>query len=662
MDTLSLVFKIHQPFYLRTYRFFDIGERHNYYDDYRNKYILKRFSERSYYRANALMGRLMDRYGEAFKISFVFSGNAMDQMQWYMPELLDDFRRLAERPQVELLATDYSCSAAASLDKEIWRRQVEAHGQRLEDVFGRRSKVLVGTQLMYDDKVGEAAAGMGMEGMLTEGAKPVLGWKSPDMLYRHPSEKLKLILRDGVLSEDVSLRFSERGNPLWPFTAEKFVNRLEAGKTNLPGDAHVTLYCNYAVMGEFQEAGSGIFEFFEALPGKVLEQGFGFAHLETLCHLPEEAPVLHVPFTISDMDEEKDLTAFYANELQKDVMENWRKVSPVMRYCTDPELQKDFLFLTGVENLGFMSTKYFTNTPSIRYLNPYPSPYDAYINYMNIWSDFLGRLRVSGWVDEDGNPLEKDVFSEFMPDSVKKAVDAAADAASDIVDSAAEALAEAMGSVGKVVRHAWAKVRKGNKKGEGKEPEAPVSPGLEPEDSEEGRSGAESPLAGKGAETPVSGPAREPRHTQGTGETGQEGEAGKTGEGSSLGKEKERRPAMVESAEKAVKKTVRKAKALGQKALEPDVDKLAEKAAEAMDTAEKVVKQAVRKGAEAVLKAVEPEEGDGSKRRGKRVSTRKATEKAGNGAEPGSPEHPASKGPVPEKKSPRPPKKPASQE
>ena len=570
MDSLSLVFKIHHPFYLRTYRFFDIGERHNYYDDYRNKYILKRFSERSYYQANALMMRLFERYGEKFKVSFVFSGNAIDQMQWYMPELLEDFKRVVACPNVELVATDYSVSASSVMDKEVWKRQVESHNRRLQEVFGRQAKVLAGTQLLYDDGIGKAAAEMGMTGMLTEGAKPVLGWKSPHVVYKHPTENLKLILRDGVLSEDISLRFSRKDCGVWPVMADSFVARMQVGNADLQGGSHVTLYVNYAVMGEFQEKESGIFDFFEALPDKVLNgSGFCFAHLEELCALPGESPALHVPFTISDVDEERDLTAFYANDLQKDVMENWRRVCPAMLHCSDPELQKDFRFLTGVENLGFMSTKYFTETPSIRYLNPYDSPYDAYINYMNVWSDFVGRMKIGGWVDEDGKPVEKDILSDFVPDSVRKAVDAAAYAASDVVDSAADALAGAMDSVGKAVKGMFSRMKK-NRKAKVEERDAGAV---------QDKAGAVKDFV---AET-------------------------------------------AEKAGQAAKKTVRKVKDLGQKALDPDVDKIAEKAADAMDSAEKAVRRAVRKGAEAVLKAVEDpqEKTPRQKTAAKRPGTRK---------------------------------------
>ena len=390
------------------------------------------------------------------------------------------------------------------------------------------------------------------------------------MVYKHPTENLKLILRDGVLSEDISLRFSRKDCGVWPVMADSFVARMQVGNADLQGGSHVTLYVNYAVMGEFQEKESGIFDFFEALPDKVLNgSGFCFAHLEELCALPGESPALHVPFTISDVDEERDLTAFYANDLQKDVMENWRRVCPAMLHCSDPELQKDFRFLTGVENLGFMSTKYFTETPSIRYLNPYDSPYDAYINYMNVWSDFVGRMKIGGWVDEDGKPVEKDILSDFVPDSVRKAVDAAAYAASDVVDSAADALAGAMDSVGKAVKGMFSRMKKNRK--------AKV---------EERDAGAVQDKAGAVKDF------------------------------------------VTETAEKAgqaAKKTVRKVKDLGQKALDPDVDKIAEKAANAMDSAEKAVRRAVRKGAEAVLKAVEDpqEKNPRQKTAAKRPGTRK---------------------------------------
>ncbi|MCM1041508.1 MAG: hypothetical protein NC396_03645 [Bacteroides sp.] len=389
MNTFSLVFKVHQLFYLRPYRFFDIGQRHNYYDDYRNKYILKRFSERSYYKANRLMHELCDRYGERFKISFVFSGTAVDQMQWYAPELLEDFKQLLTRPNVEILAGDDSCSALAVMDRNLWKAQVERHRTRMKEVFGKCSDILAGTELLYDDQIGKTAAEMGYKGILAEGAKPVLGWKSPHVLYKHPECDLNLILRDGVLSESVSIHFAGKTS----LTAPEFASLAAQDKESIPDGSHVNFYCNYATLGEYQDEESGIFEFFRHLPQEIMNQGFDFVSLSELCALPDERPALHVPFTTSVMDEEKDLTFLYANELQRDVIANWKKVCPSMRSCPVEELQKDFRFLTSVEHLAFMSTKYFTEKPSIRYLNPYDSPYDAYIDYMNIWSDFTQRLQ-----------------------------------------------------------------------------------------------------------------------------------------------------------------------------------------------------------------------------------------------------------------------------
>ena len=262
MNTVSIVFKVHHPFYLRSYRFFDIGERHNYYDDYRNKYLLKRFSERTYYRANAMLNALLDKHGDKFGFSFVFTGCSMDQMEWYMPEVLDNFKSLIARKGVELLATDYSSSATAILDRELWKKQVKLHRERLAEVFGQKPSVLAGSHLLYDDEIGESVAQMGFAGVMTEGAKPVLGWKSPHVLYSHPTSKLKIILRDGTLSEDISLRFSDRNSGFWPLTAEKFIERMQVDRKVTNGNDHITLYMNYGVLGEFQDEGSGIFEFF----------------------------------------------------------------------------------------------------------------------------------------------------------------------------------------------------------------------------------------------------------------------------------------------------------------------------------------------------------------------------------------------------------------
>ncbi|MEG1717383.1 MAG: glycoside hydrolase family 57 protein [Bacteroidales bacterium] len=394
MKTVTIIFKVHQPFRLRKYRFFDMGETHNYYDDYQNKYALKRFAEQSYYKANAWLEDMLGRYPENFKVSFAFSGTAIDQMEWYAPELLQSFQKIACNERVEFLALPYSYGVTSLMDRDIWEEQIALQQKRIKTCFGKDTPVLVNTDLLYNDQIGEWAAEMGFEAMVTEGAKHVLGWKSPRFLYAHPKYKnLKLILRDGVLSENISLRFSDSQWREWPYTVEKMLSTMDVNSDK--ETSHVNLFLDYGVLGEFQGAETGIFDFFHALPKFINKQSdYVFTTPSELCKIHGEFPALHVPSTISYLDEEKDLTAYSNNDLQQDVFGNWEKILKDMRGCTNKELNKDGLYLLDIEHLKYMGTKFFSNVPSPRYRNPYDSPYDAYINYMNVLSDFMDRLKI----------------------------------------------------------------------------------------------------------------------------------------------------------------------------------------------------------------------------------------------------------------------------
>lgn len=388
MKKIAIIFKVHQPFRLRKYRFFDIGETHDYYDDYQNQYALKRFAEQSYRKANALMNDLLTRFPGKFAFSFAFSGTAMDQMQWYAPDLLADFKALAAHQDVELLAAPYSCSLGSLISRNFFCSQVEAQRLKVQEIFGKTPTVLLNTDLIYSDEIGKWASEMNFKGMMTEGARHILGWKSPHYTYRHPEVDLPLLLRDPVLSEHFSLRFSNRAWDQWPYTVDKFLHTVRSEE----GDTQVVLYLDYAVLGEFQPEDSGIFEFFSALAEQVCpSEMFAFATPAALCALKPVAD-LHIPSPISCVDEERDLTACYGNDLQRDALVNLKRMWPLVEKSQDPEIIKDFTYLTGSDHLHFMSTKWFSDTPSPRYVRPYDSPYDGYINYMNVLSDLAQRI------------------------------------------------------------------------------------------------------------------------------------------------------------------------------------------------------------------------------------------------------------------------------
>ncbi len=392
MSSICFYFQVHQPLRLRRYRFFDIGEAHDYFDDYANAQIVKKVAAKCYLPMNALLLELIQRYGTRFKVAFSISGVALDQFERFAPEVLDSFRALAETGCVEFLAETYAHSLAALRDHDEFKRQVAHQSQRIHDLFGVTPVTFRNTELIYSDEIGKLVHSLGYNQMLTEGAKHILGWRSPNFLYHNPqAPKLKLLLKNFQLSDDIAFRFSNRGWNGWPLTAEKYVHWLTA----LPGDAQViNLFMDYETFGEHQWAETGIFDFMRALPGAVFQSSaFNFlTPAEVAAHYQSVSP-LHVTHPISWADEERDLTAWLGNELQNEAFSNIYALSEQVRGVNDPDLTRTWMYLQTSDHFYYMCTKWFSDGDVHKYFNPYDSPYEAFVNYMNVLSDFLLELR-----------------------------------------------------------------------------------------------------------------------------------------------------------------------------------------------------------------------------------------------------------------------------
>ncbi len=392
MKTICFYFQVHQPLRLRTYRFFDIGDDHYYYNDFLNKSILQKVAKKSYLPTNKLMLELINKHEGNFKIAFSLSGTVIEQFQKYAPEVIDSFKALAATGKVEFLAETYSHSLSALGNDQEFVAQVDRHKQKIQELFGQTPTVFRNTELIYSDAIGEKVANMGFKAMLAEGAKHVLGWKSPNYLYYNPNnKKLQLLLRNYKLSDDIAFRFSNQRWNEWPLTTDKFTQWLNALPKN---EEVINLFMDYETFGEHQWKETGIFEFMAALPEAILTQThFTFSTpSEVLQSLQPVAP-LHVPYPISWADEERDLTAWLGNELQDDAFENLYKIRDLVYKCNDNNLMKDWYNLQTSDHFYYMCTKFYSDGDVHSYFNPYNSPYDAYVNYMNVLSDFIERVK-----------------------------------------------------------------------------------------------------------------------------------------------------------------------------------------------------------------------------------------------------------------------------
>ena len=391
MRSICFYFQVHQPYRLRTYRFFDIGHHHNYFDDYSNRYILRKVAEKCYLPTNQTMLDLINEYGSAFKISYSLSGIFIDQMERFSPEVLESFQKLAATGCVEFIAETFSHSLSALKSRDEFAGQVQMQAQKVEQLFGQKPTTFRNTELIYSDDIGEMVADLGYRTMLTEGAKHVLGWKSPNFMYCNAiNPKLKLLLKNFQLSDDIAFRFSERAWNEWPLTTEKYVDWLNAVDQK---QEVVNLFMDYETFGEHQWAETGIFQFLRALPGRVLN------HSNYRFHTPSEVsemlqPVspVHVLHPISWADEERDLTAWLGNELQDEAFNNLYNLEEKVNRCGDEQAMRDFKLLQTSDHFYYMCTKWFSDGDVHKYFNPYDTPYAAFINYMNVLSDFIIRI------------------------------------------------------------------------------------------------------------------------------------------------------------------------------------------------------------------------------------------------------------------------------
>lgn len=389
--TLCLYFQVHQPVRLRKYHFFDIGKSHEYYDDFANRSITRKVAYNCYLPANQMMLDLIKRYGKNFKVSFSISGLAIEQFEKYAPEVIDSFKALARTGCVEFLAETYSHSLASLVDEKEFGLQVKQHADLIKKMFGYTPVTFRNTELIYSDKIGEMVARMGYTTLLTEGAKHILGWKSPNYVYTNAlNPKLKLLLKNFRLSDDIAFRFSDKSWGEWPLTAEKYAGWLKEAVKE--GDV-INLFMDYETLGEHQAAGTGIFDFIASLPEQVLRtSAFEFLTPREVVAKHQPVAPLHVPFAISWADEERDLTAWLGNELQMEAFEELYKTRQKVKELNDAELNDDYKCLQASDHFYYMCTKLFADGVVHQYFTPYDSPYEAFINYMNVLSDFIARV------------------------------------------------------------------------------------------------------------------------------------------------------------------------------------------------------------------------------------------------------------------------------
>ncbi len=388
MKQICLYFEIHQPVHLKRYRFFDIGKDHYYYDDYENERAIRDTAENSYVPALHTLLE-MCKQDKAFKCAFSLSGVAIEMLEQYAPDVIDLLQQLAETGQVDFMAEPYSHGLASIGNEESFKNEVERQAKRIKELFGVAPKVMRNANLIYSDEIGSMAADMGYKGIYVEGAKHILGWKSPHYVYSCAVDnRISLLMRDYKLSDDICLRFSDASWNEYPLMADKYMDWI----AGLPQSEEViNIGMELCAIGMFQPLSSNILEFIKALPVCAAQRGIGFATPAELVENRKPVDTVEVSYPMSWNDEERDISGWLGNTMQREAFAKLYEEKFVGRIlaCKDRRIKQDWDRLQATNNFHYMTTKH-QEVPMLRSF--YDSAFDAFTNYMNILGDFIKRV------------------------------------------------------------------------------------------------------------------------------------------------------------------------------------------------------------------------------------------------------------------------------
>lgn len=405
MTDVAFYFQVHQPFRLRRYTFFDIGVEERYFDDGENERILRRVAERCYVPMNQRVLRLVEEHEGAFRVAYSVTGTVLEQMERWAPEALESFQALARTGCVEFLAETSHHSLTSLSDLEEFEEQIKDHSKRIEALFGTAPTTFRNTELVIDMRIAQAVEKLGFTAMLAEGADHLLGWRSPHHVYRpEGTEKLKVLLRDYVRSDDIAFRFSNKTWEHYPLTPELFARWVHAAPED---DAYVGLFMDYETFGEHQWDETGIFKFFDALPAAILaDPRFRFRTPREIAAERDAVARLAIPRPVSWADAERDVTAWLGNPMQRSANEALVALGAQVRKLEGvgaADLYETWRKLSTSDHLYYMCTKWFSDGDVHKYFSPYASPHDAFIAFMNVVDDLTRRIKRAGLRTKDAS-------------------------------------------------------------------------------------------------------------------------------------------------------------------------------------------------------------------------------------------------------------------
>jgi Alpha-amylase/alpha-mannosidase len=393
---ITLYMHVHQPYRVRDYSVFDTAINHNYFNtpdpasNQNNEKILNKVAEKSYRPMNALLEKLLHKHPE-FKVSLSITGTFIDQAQAWAPDVLESFKRLVQTGQVEIVAETYYHSLAFFYSRKEFERQVEAHKAKIREIFGVETSVFRNTELSYNDELAQWADQYGFKGILAEGWDPVLGWRSPNFVYRpEGTENISLLLKNYKLSDDLAFRFSNRNWEEWPLTVDKYNSWMESSVND---QSLVNLFMDYETFGEHQWEDTGIFTFFEEFVDRWIQNPDNtFYTVSEAIEANQPVDTVSMPQTVTWADTERDLSAWLGNSMQHEAMRHLYALEEDILRSEDGDLISDWRKLQTSDHAYYMCTKYFTDGDVHAYFSPYSSPYDAFLYYINAIRDVRWRL------------------------------------------------------------------------------------------------------------------------------------------------------------------------------------------------------------------------------------------------------------------------------
>jgi alpha-amylase len=388
MPSICFYFEVHQPFRLNHFSVFNIGNTRDFYSTYfdqrLNQKIFEKVAKKCYLPTNNLLLDLIRKYDGKFRVSYSLTGTFVEYCEKYLPELLDSFKELFKTGAVDLIEETYFHSLSGLYDDlNEFEEQVKMHRQMIRRNFNYKPKVFRNTEAIYDNRIAQKVADLGYKGIITEGAEKILGWRSPNFIYKPVNANLKVLLRNYKLSDDVGFRFSARNWPGFPLTADKYANWM----SNSFGDV-VNLFMDYETFGEHQWVETGIFEFLKHLPGEVLKHdNLDFATVSEAVERYDAVGEIDSPWAISWADEDRNVSTWLGNNMQIACFNELKDIGRKLKRKGDKDLLYIWRLLQTSDHLYYISTKGFEDGTVHAYFSPYDIPYDGFINYMNILQD-----------------------------------------------------------------------------------------------------------------------------------------------------------------------------------------------------------------------------------------------------------------------------------